>query len=111
MKTTWTFAILALAVAAALTALSPWASKSPDGLEKVAAEHAKAAPVGGSSAAAPLADYKTPGVRHDRWSTILAGLAGVAAVFIAGVSLGRLLRARARHQRARGHCSGTPTSR
>lgn len=111
MKRTWTFAILALAVAAALTALSPWASKSPDGLEKVTVDHAKAPADKPAPAAAPMSDYKVPSVRHEGWSTVLAGLAGVAAVFIAGVCLGRLLRARARHQRARGHCGGTPTSR
>ncbi len=111
MKKTWAFAILALAAAVGLVCLSPWASNSPDGLEKVVADHGKVNPGGGPPTAAPMSDYKVPSVRHDRWSTILAGLAGVAAVFGAGLGLGRLLHARAKHQHAQGHCGGTPTSR
>jgi hypothetical protein len=91
--------IAGLLVAAALALLvSPFASGSPDGLNKVAEregfghserEHA----LSGS----PVAGYSVRGIEGDGMSTALAGLIGVLATFGAGLgafaSL-RLLRAR-----------------
>jgi hypothetical protein len=78
------FAILAVAVAVGLaTAVSPYASSSPDGLEKVAVEEGfaeRATTHGGS----PVPDYAFPGVDDPRLATGLAGFAGTLLVFAAG---------------------------
>ena len=71
--------LVALAVAALL---APFASRSPDGLEKVAetlgfAHRAEAAP----PVTAPLPDYQLPGVASPGLSTALAGLLGTILVF------------------------------
>jgi hypothetical protein len=81
------FTLAALFVAIALaTAFSPFASSSPDGLEKVAeqqgfAERGRLAPV---QERAPVPDYAFPGVDDARLATGLAGLAGALAVFALG---------------------------
>lgn len=111
MKATWTLTILALALAAAMTALSPWASSSPDALERVIADGTKAPPGEAGPSPAPLGDYRIPGLRNRNWSTALAGLAGVAVVFVAGLALARVLRERTKHQHDQEHGGGTPTSR
>jgi hypothetical protein len=74
--------IVALAVAIGLaTAVSPFASASPDGLEKVAGDQAfldrgRLAPV-----PAPAPDYAFPGVDDPRLATALAGFTGTLLVF------------------------------
>ena len=79
------FTVLALAVAIALgTALSPFASSSPDGLEKVAErqgflDRGRPAPV---QERAPVPDYAFPGVHDARLATGLAGFAGTLVVFL-----------------------------
>ena len=79
--------ILALAVAIGLaTAVSPFASASPDGLEKVAEDKAfldqgRLAPVQES---APVPDYAFPGVDDPRLATALAGFTGTLIVFALG---------------------------
>jgi hypothetical protein len=79
--------ILALAVAIGLaTAVSPFASASPDGLEKVAGDQAfldrgRLAPVQES---APAPDYAFPGVDDPRLATALAGFTGTLLVFALG---------------------------
>jgi PDGLE domain len=81
--------ILALAVAIGLaTAVSPFASASPDGLEKVAEDKAfldrgGLAPVQES---APAPDYAFPGVDDPRLATGLAGFAGTLLVFALGAA-------------------------
>lgn len=111
MNRTWTFAILALAAAAAMAALSPWASQSPDGLEKVATDHARA-DSGAATPAAPLNDYKVPGLAGwPWWERVLAGLIGVATVFVAALGVGRLIHRRGRHATGEDAPGGTPTSR
>lgn len=78
------FTILALAVAVGLaTAVSPFASASPDGLERVAGdkaflEHGKLAPIQEDS---PIPDYAFPGVDNERVATGLAGFVGTLLVF------------------------------
>lgn len=72
-----------LLVAATLAlVVGPYASSSPDGLERVAidrefidtaTEHA--------AAGGPLADYGVAGVEDPRWSTGAAGLIGVVVCF------------------------------
>jgi PDGLE domain len=89
------FTLLALAVAIVLaTAFSPFASSSPDGLEKVADEkgfldRGKLAPVQES---APVPDYAFPGVEDARVATGLAGLAGALAVFALGAGVVAVVR-------------------
>ncbi|MBE9610023.1 energy-coupling factor ABC transporter permease [Chitinilyticum piscinae] len=63
--------------------LSPLASSQPDGLEWVAQQYGflrESAPLFVS----PLADYNVAALGESFWSTVLAGLAGVLAVAVAG---------------------------
>jgi hypothetical protein len=73
--------------------VSPYASSSPDGLEKVSvdkgfADSAKESATAGS----PLADYGVKGVENESLSTGLAGIIGVAITFGVGLMLFGLLR-------------------
>ncbi|MEJ7893389.1 MAG: PDGLE domain-containing protein [Solirubrobacteraceae bacterium] len=89
------FICVALAVAVGLAAAAaPFASSSPDGLQKVAAEkgflaQGELAPV---QEDAPLLGYAFPGVENERVATGLAGFTGTLGVF----ALGFLLAAAAR---------------
>ena len=90
--------VLALAVAVGLaTAVSPFASAKPDGLEKVA--ETKAFLDEGKLAAiqkdSPAPDYAFPGVENERLATGLAGFDGTLAVFALGYGLAFALRRRA----------------
>jgi PDGLE domain-containing protein len=91
------FTILALAVAIGLgTAASPFASSSPDGLERVAEDKAflddgRLAPI---QEDAPVPDYAFPGVDDPRVATGLAGFAGTLVVFAAGFGVAALARRR-----------------
>jgi len=72
--------------------LSPLASPAPDGLEHVAdkldfAEKPGDRPV----LAAPIPDYKMPGVRSRTLATSLAGAAGTAVAFVLALILSRAL--------------------
>ena len=102
------FTLLALAVAVGLaTAVSPYASSSPDGLERVAEDKAfldkgRPHPVQEDS---PLPDYAFPGVQNARVATGLAGFAGSLGVFALGYGLAFAIR---RH-RAGGR--GSPAGR
>jgi cobalt/nickel transport system permease protein len=87
----WT--LVGLAVALALTLLSPLASPHPDGLERVAEnlgfiEAAQDAPYD----IAP--DYNFPGVSNEALSTIAAGVTGTILVFGIAVGLAALYRRR-----------------
>jgi hypothetical protein len=87
------FTILALALAIGLaTAVSPFASRHPDGLEKVAAD--KAFIEDGTAHGGPIADYAFPGVKDERLATGLAGFTGTLLVF--GVGFGLVKAARRR---------------
>ena len=89
------FTILALAGAIGLgTAFSPFASSSPDGLEKVAEEQGFLDR--GRHAAvqeqAPVPDYAFPGVEDARVATALAGFAGTLGVFLLGAGVVAVVR-------------------
>lgn len=73
--------------------LAPLASADPDGLEAVAEDQGF---LGAAQDAlySIIPDYTVPGIDDPVVSTILAGLIGVAIVFLAMVALGRLLRRR-----------------
>ncbi len=94
----FTLAGLALAVALALI-VSPWASSSPDGLEKVAEDKGfleKAEETDPAWEGAPIPDYAFPGFTQEavdeetgevveeptRLATALAGLVGTVGIFL-----------------------------
>lgn len=101
MKRTRVFMALALALAVGLAvAVSPFASASPDGLEKVADEkrfldEGRLAAIQEDS---PIRDYAFPGVENERVATGLAGFAGTLVV--CGVGYGVALVARRRRRSA-----------
>jgi PDGLE domain len=91
------FTILALAVAVGLaTAVSPYASSSPDGLERVAEDKAfidrgELHPVQEES---PIPDYAFPGFDNARVATGVAGFVGALGVFALGYGLAYAIRRR-----------------
>jgi hypothetical protein len=103
------FTVLALALAVGLaTAVSPFASSSPDGLERVAADKAylKEGRLHAVQQDAPIPDYAFPGVENERVATGLAGFAGALAVFALGGGLALVIRRRG----AGGRTSPSPTT-
>jgi hypothetical protein len=81
--------ILALALAIGLaTAASPFASKAPDGLNRVATDH------GFASAATQQSNYAFPGVDDPRLATGLAGFTGTLLVLALGFGVVKLARRR-----------------
>jgi cobalt/nickel transport system permease protein len=90
--TRWKIAGAGLLTALVLAAfLSPFASSSPDGLEKVA-ENAAFSSLGRQVwRSSPLSDYSVPGVESESVSTGLAGILGTSAVFLVGYGVVKLL--------------------
>jgi hypothetical protein len=91
------FTILALAVAIGLaTTVSPFASASPDGLEKVAGDKAflDQGRLHAVQEESPVPDYAVPGVGDPRVATGLAGFGGTLLVF--GLAYGLVVVARRR---------------
>jgi cobalt/nickel transport system permease protein/cobalt/nickel transport protein len=75
--------------------VSPFASSSPDGLNKVAAEEGFSDAEGEhATAEGPLAGYGVEGVDDDSLSTSLAGIIGVAITFGVAMILFGLIRSR-----------------
>ena len=74
--------------------LSPFASLSPDGLEKVAEE--KGFLEKGDHWTlwkhAPLFDYLIPGIQNEKLATALAGLIGTVGIFMIAIGLGKILK-------------------
>jgi PDGLE domain len=92
------FTILALAIAVGLaTAVSPYASSSPDGLEKVAGDKAflDQGRLHSIQEESPVPDYAVPGIDDPRLATGLAGFGGTLLVFGAGYALVAATRRRA----------------
>lgn len=91
------FVAVALALAVGLaTAVSPFASPSPDGLERVAGDQGFL-DRGGLHAAqerSPIADYAVPGIGDERLATGAAGFAGTLGVFLVGYGVAWGLRRR-----------------
>jgi hypothetical protein len=93
------FVALALALAVGLaTAVSPFASTNPDGLEKVAEEKQflDTGKLHSLQEDSPIPDYAFPGVENERVATGLAGFVGTLAVFAIGYGLAWALRRRPR---------------
>jgi hypothetical protein len=85
----WWLAGLAITGLVVVVAVA-FASADPDGLERVAEDlgfidRAADAPI------SVIPDYAVPGIEDPAVASVLAGLAGVAIVFLAMVALGRLL--------------------
>lgn len=93
------FILCAIGVSLALaTAISPWASSAPDGLNRVAADqrfldHEHVAKV---QEHAPAAGYALPGTGTGRSATAAAGLVGTLLVLAAGTGVALLVVRRAR---------------
>lgn len=91
--------VVGLLIALALALLSPLASSSPDGLERVAADKGFL-----DIAEAPsyelIADYLFPGIENEAAATILAGLVGTVLVFGVGFALASLILSLRRSRRA-----------
>ncbi len=91
------FVVLGFAVAVALAAaVSPYASSSPDGLEKVADQEMflDAGELARIQEDSPIPDYAFPGVEDERVATGLAGFVGTLFVFVLGYGIAFLLRGR-----------------
>ncbi len=74
--------------------LSPFASTSPDGLEKVAEIKGFSEKGEGWNLwkYAPLPDYAIPWIKDKRVSTALSGLIGTLAIFFIALGIGRLIK-------------------
>lgn len=96
------FTVLALAVAVGLAvAVSPFASASPDGLEKVAEKKAflddgKLHNIQDDS---PIPDYAFPGIDNEKVATGMAGFVGTLGMFAIGYGIALVL---GRRRSARG---------
>ena len=89
--------------------VSPHASSSPDGLEKVAAEHSLDTGTRPHDLAdGPLADYSVRGIEGTRLSTGVAGVIGVLATF--ALTAGAVALARRTGAGARSRQVGGPVS-
>jgi hypothetical protein len=91
------FFVLALALAVGLAVgVSPYASSSPDGLEKVAGEKGflEAGTLHAIQEDSPIPDYAFPGIEDPRLATGLAGFFGTLGVALIAVGLGRLFHRR-----------------
>jgi PDGLE domain len=91
------FFVLAFAVAVGLSvAVSPFASSSPDGLDKVA--HEKGFSGDGTVHAiqedSPIPGYAFPGIDNPRVATGLAGFVGTLAVALVALGIGWLFHRR-----------------
>lgn len=73
--------------------LAPYASKAPDGLEKVA-ERLNFQKAERPVYRAPLPDYTVPAVKHEAIATVVAGVIGTLSVFAVGWGVGAWLRRR-----------------
>ena len=80
--------VVAVAVALAIglaTAVAPFASSSPDGLQRVADDHGFAHHERGRGA--PIAGYAFPGIHDERLAKGVAGFAGTLVVLGTGWGL------------------------
>ena len=91
MRIRWWHIGLLLSLIVAL--LSPLASSSPDGLERVAEDKGfleKAL----EPALRIIPDYTLPGIKNEAISTMVAGFLGTLIVFALAYAIGRLVKAR-----------------
>jgi cobalt/nickel transport system permease protein len=88
----WTLAGVGVAVALAVF-VSPFASSSPDGLEKVAADKGfeQAAAAKPAWSFSPIPDYVFPGIKNMGVATAVAGAVGTILLFALVLFIGRAL--------------------
>jgi cobalt/nickel transport protein len=74
--------------------LSPFASSSPDGLEKVAETKGFLEKAEGWKfwKYAPFSDYAIPWIKNEKVSTALSGLIGTLAIFFLAIGIGKIIR-------------------
>ncbi len=72
--------------------LSLFASRSPDGLQKVAADKGFGQAAERPVLPSALAGYRIPGIRQGWLAAGLAGFGGTIVLFAAGAGVGRLAR-------------------
>ena len=74
--------------------LSPFASTSPDGLEKVAETKGFLEKGEGWTfwKHAPFSDYTLPWIKNEKVSTALSGLIGTLAIFLIALGVGKLIK-------------------
>jgi hypothetical protein len=87
--------LISLLVCLAVACISPLASSSPDGLERVA-EDRGFIELAGEAPYQVIADYVFPGVANEALATILAGVVGTLVLFGAAYGLAWLLTLRKR---------------
>ncbi len=94
-RTVWMLAAVGLGISLILAVFfSPFASSSPDGLERVAEDRGFLDKAEGAEVweAAPVPDYAMPGIENESVATGLAGLVGTLATFIVALGVGLLAR-------------------
>lgn len=96
MKKEYIFIVAGLMLALGLAIfVSPFASSSPDGLERVAEDKGFIDSSGTAIyTSAPMPDYSVSRVKDEGISTAIAGLIGTSAVFFIGWGVGLLLKKR-----------------
>jgi hypothetical protein len=87
--------LISLLVCLAVACISPLASSSPDGLERVAEDRGFIG-LAGEAPYQVIADYVFPGVANEALATILAGVVGTLVLFGAAYGLAWLLTLRKR---------------
>jgi len=86
------WAIIGLAITALVVIIrAPLASSDPDGLDRVS-EDKGFSEQGEDAPYEFLPDYSIPGIDNERATVILAGLVGVALVFVLSTAFGAYLR-------------------
>lgn len=90
------WAIAGLAIAALVVIiLAPLASSDPDGLDRVSGDKGFAEE-GKDHPYSFLSDYSIPGIDDERATVIIAGLIGVAIVFVLTTAFGAYVRQQSR---------------
>ena len=94
-KRTWVFILLALLASVLLVIfIAPFASSSPDGLEKVAQDKGfleKAQEQKATWKLSPISDYAVGGIKNESLATALAGLIGTLLTFGVGLGLAKVI--------------------
>jgi len=85
--------LISLLVCLAVACLSPLASSSPDGLERVAEDKGFIG-LAGEAPFQVIADYVFPGIENEVLATMLAGLIGTLVLFGVAYGLAWLLKSR-----------------
>ena len=93
MRSKWW--LISLLVCLAVACISPLASSSPDGLERVAEDKGFLG-LGQEAPYQVIADYVFPGIANEALATILAGIIGTLILFSVAYGLAWLLTLRKR---------------